>query len=107
MLISDNDHISTNKKFLKFSPEAFECFVRFADNSLSAINLVESAKQATVRANVLIGIENALRGSMVQVAPGAPAYIINGSNISILSSKITAKGYKGQAEISFKVGVSL
>jgi hypothetical protein len=44
-----------------------------------------------------------MRGSMTRAAPGANAYVISGSNISIMAGKFTSNGYNGNAIISANV----
>lgn len=77
----------------------------YADKALSSTSL--SSNQATIKNNLITGIENAMRGSMARAAPGANAYVISGSNISIMAGKFTSNGFNGNALISANVSIKI
>ena len=106
MANTENDKISSDSMYIEFSLETVENFFKFADHCLSALNLVGKSQQWSMRKSIQTGMANLIKGSMIHVAPGDAAYSIDGTNIAIISGKITANGYQGSAKISPLVSTS-
>jgi hypothetical protein len=111
MTITENTDLA-NSKFdycniidytVEFAQAVFESLFNYVDYAMSSSSL--SSNQATIKKNLITGIENALRGSMTQAAPGANAYILSGSTISIMAGKFTSNGYNGNALVSANVSI--
>ena len=100
IVINNNDKILSSNLFRRFSLESIQSLFSYADNVLSSISIVESSLQSTYKRTIQYGFEYIIRGSMIDQAPGGSAYSLTGTNLSILSSKITSNGFQGNATAS-------
>lgn len=99
IVVTENDEVDSDHMVDEFSKEAFENLFNFADNILGSLIYVNDTQQAIIKHDIQLGIEYALRGSLIDEAPGDDAYIIEGTNISIMAGKVTSNGYNGTATL--------
>jgi len=100
IVVTENDQISTSSLYRSFSQEAVANLFNYADKLLSSLSMVDSSLQTTIKQTVQRGFEYVIRGSMVDQAPGDSAFTLTGTNIAIMSSKLTSTGFVGNQTVS-------
>ena len=99
MTISENTQTSSYY-VVEFSQDTFYNLFKYADNVLGSLSLVDDTTEANIRQQVQIGIQNALRGSIIDEATGDSAYTHEGTNLSIIALRVTSNGFNGSVSMA-------
>ena len=76
-----------------FSPQDTSLLFNFADRIFQSLNIIDISTQEKVKSQVVNGMENILRGSLVNEPNGNVPYVYVGSILTASITKINVNGF--------------